>query len=511
MKKFLLTIAIASFSCAVHSGLHAQVSAEATDTGGDEDSGPVAVATEAEAFPHSIAGKVLVVDYGNAPEGESSITNGIDISYIREVNRYVSAAVPIKLGVFNEPENVNTKRTFFGADITAQVGYPLLNERIYPYVTGGFGVVGESMGSTNIQLPAGAGLRVRLTEAASLTAQYELRKSFSDNRDNTQLGIGLHFNLGRGKFNPKYWDTDGDKVMDDVDKCPEVPGLKRYKGCPDTDGDGIPDSEDRCPALAGALVDHGCPDADADGVGDPFDKCPDVKGLVERDGCPLPDKDGDGVADDEDECPQIPGKLNGCPDTDADGIVDAKDNCPKASGPKSTGGCPDRDNDGVGDGSDRCPNIAGEKEHDGCPAIMRSQRQMFEYAVRAVRYEAGASNVSAEGYDHLNGLADILERYPDYRVHITGHASPVEVAADRMELSRQRASACATYLQSRGVPVATVALDGAKNAGILAAQILGATDVSIRARVAAYKADLADQVAAKARRLREKVAAQLID
>ena len=62
-----------------------------------------------------------------------------------------------------------------------------------------------------------------------------------------------------------------------------------------------------------------------------------------------------------------------------------------------------------------------------------------------------------------------------------------------------------------GVPVATVALDGAKNAGILAAQILGATDVSIRARVAAYKADLADQVAAKASRLREKVAAQLND
>ena len=62
-----------------------------------------------------------------------------------------------------------------------------------------------------------------------------------------------------------------------------------------------------------------------------------------------------------------------------------------------------------------------------------------------------------------------------------------------------------------GVPVATVALDGAKNAGILAAQILGATDVSIRAKVAAYKADLADQVAAKAKRLREKVAAQLID
>ena len=45
-----------------------------------------------------------------------------------------------------------------------------------------------------------------------------------------------------------------------------------------------------------------------------------------------------------------------------------------------------------------------------------------------------------------------------------------------------------------GVPVATVALNGAKNAGILAAQILGAQDVSIRDRIIAYKAQLKEKV-----------------
>ena len=38
-----------------------------------------------------------------------------------------------------------------------------------------------------------------------------------------------------------------------------------------------------------------------------------------------------------------------------------------------------------------------------------------------------------------------------------------------------------------GVPVATVALNGAKNAGILAAQILGATDADVRERILQYK------------------------
>jgi len=42
----------------------------------------------------------------------------------------------------------------------------------------------------------------------------------------------------------------------------------------------------------------------------------------------------------------------------------------------------------------------------------------------------------------------------------------------------------------KGVPVATVALNGGANAGILAAQILGASDLAVRARIAAYKESL---------------------
>jgi 5-(carboxyamino)imidazole ribonucleotide mutase len=45
-----------------------------------------------------------------------------------------------------------------------------------------------------------------------------------------------------------------------------------------------------------------------------------------------------------------------------------------------------------------------------------------------------------------------------------------------------------------GVPVATVALNAAKNAGILAAQILGAFDAAVGEKIAAYKEKLVHEV-----------------
>lgn len=55
-----------------------------------------------------------------------------------------------------------------------------------------------------------------------------------------------------------------------------------------------------------------------------------------------------------------------------------------------------------------------------------------------------------------------------------------------------------------GVPVATVALNGAKNAGILAAQILGSSDGQIRERIIAYKADLSQKVMDRAAEIQKK-------
>ena len=45
-----------------------------------------------------------------------------------------------------------------------------------------------------------------------------------------------------------------------------------------------------------------------------------------------------------------------------------------------------------------------------------------------------------------------------------------------------------------GIPVATVGLDGARNAGILAAQIIATGDSAVREKLAKFKADLAKKI-----------------
>lgn len=107
-------------------------------------------------------------------------------------------------------------------------------------------------------------------------------------------------------------DQDNDGVLFYLDQCPDVQGLKEFKGCPDSDGDGIPDKEDSCFEVAGPLENKGCPwpDADGDGTLDQDDACPTINGPSENHGCPWPDTDGDGIPDKDDPCPT--GNTNGC-------------------------------------------------------------------------------------------------------------------------------------------------------------------------------------------------------
>jgi len=56
-----------------------------------------------------------------------------------------------------------------------------------------------------------------------------------------------------------------------------------------------------------------------------------------------------------------------------------------------------------------------------------------------------------------------------------------------------------------GVPVATVAIDGGRNAGLLAVQILATADAALFARLLAYKEKLAETTREKDRRLQERL------
>lgn len=62
-------------------------------------------------------------------------------------------------------------------------------------------------------------------------------------------------------------------------------------------------------------------------------------------------------------------------------------------------------------------------------------------------------------------------------------------------------SLLSTVQMPSGIPVATVAIDGAENAAILAAQILALSDEALAEKVKAFKQELADKVAAKDKEL----------
>ena len=57
----------------------------------------------------------------------------------------------------------------------------------------------------------------------------------------------------------------------------------------------------------------------------------------------------------------------------------------------------------------------------------------------------------------------------------------------------------------KGIPVACVAVDGADNAGILAAQMLALSDASLAEKLSAFKVQMAEEVAAKNQKLQEEI------
>jgi outer membrane protein OmpA-like peptidoglycan-associated protein len=44
-----------------------------------------------------------------------------------------------------------------------------------------------------------------------------------------------------------------------MDACPNEPGDRKMRGCPDADGDGVADKDDKCPTEAGPKSNNGCP------------------------------------------------------------------------------------------------------------------------------------------------------------------------------------------------------------------------------------------------------------
>lgn len=120
----------------------------------------------------------------------------------------------------------------------------------------------------------------------------------------------------------------------------------------------------------------------------------------------------------------------------------------------------------------------------------RTPDRLFDYAKQAVSRGVKVVIAGAGGAAHLPGMVASITPLPVIGVPIKSRNS-----IDGWD------SVLSILQMPGGIPVATVALDGAKNAGLLAARILGAQDESIRQKTTAYQEELRAAVQAKYERL----------
>lgn len=122
----------------------------------------------------------------------------------------------------------------------------------------------------------------------------------------------------------------------------------------------------------------------------------------------------------------------------------------------------------------------------------RTPEKLVEYAKNAHKRGVKVIIAGAGGAAHLPGMVASLSPLPVIGVPVKSRNS-----IDGWD------SILSILQMPAGVPVATVALDGAKNAGILAAQIIGASDKCILDKIIFYKEALKLKVEQAAERIKK--------
>lgn len=120
----------------------------------------------------------------------------------------------------------------------------------------------------------------------------------------------------------------------------------------------------------------------------------------------------------------------------------------------------------------------------------RTPERMFDYAKTASDRGLKVIIAGAGGAAHLPGMVASITQLPVIGVPVKSSNS-----IDGWD------SILSILQMPNGIPVATVALNAAKNAGILAAQILGTSDTDLSQRLLDYKEELKRKVEESAREM----------
>ncbi|KHO23664.1 5-(carboxyamino)imidazole ribonucleotide mutase [Mycolicibacterium setense] len=129
----------------------------------------------------------------------------------------------------------------------------------------------------------------------------------------------------------------------------------------------------------------------------------------------------------------------------------------------------------------------------GVVSAHRTPQRMLDYAKTAADRGVEVIIAGAGGAAHLPGMV--------------ASATPLPVIGVPVPLARLDGmdSLLSIVQMPAGVPVATVSIGGARNAGLLAVRILGSSDTTLRSRMVKFQADLENMVLAKDAALRDRL------
>jgi len=124
----------------------------------------------------------------------------------------------------------------------------------------------------------------------------------------------------------------------------------------------------------------------------------------------------------------------------------------------------------------------------------RTPDDVADYARGAAERGVQVLIAGAGGAAHLPGVVAAFTVLPVIGVPISSSTSSLG-GLDAL---------LAIVQMPKGVPVATVAINGARNAGLLAAQIIGVADTAVRARLGEQRQKMAEAVRARNKEVKEK-------
>lgn len=352
------------------------------------------------------------------------MTPGVSITYSKGISKHVDWAASLGGSFIKYPM---PNRSFSDNNLLLEAGANLhlkmVSDKYWfqPYINLGIAAHKYKVyyGGT---MPLGLGLKIRFLDEAYVLVNSTYRVPLTTETANYhfQHSIGFAGRLGKKKEPkvipppppPPPMDTDKDGIIDSEDKCPTVPGLAKYQGCP-------------------------IPDTDKDGINDEEDKCPTVPGLARYQGCPIPDTDKDGINDEEDKCPTVFGyaRYQGCP-------------------------IPDTDNDGTNDEEDKCVTIPGPKENFGCPIISEEIKKKVDVAAANILFVTGSAKLQTKSFKGLNEVVQIMKENPGMSLAIDGHTDNVGADDKNQILSDNRANSVKAYLVSKGIDESRITAQG---------------------------------------------------